>query len=75
MKLRKLWEVHGPTGRFDEDGNFVPTEKFGILPSIFLNIVILPIAAVCFAFLLSLEFLPRNILDVLERRPRMRIRH
>ena len=63
MQLKSLWEVYGPSGRFDDDGNFVPTEKFGILPSLFMNVVILPIVVVSFAFMLSLEFLPRNIMS------------
>ena len=75
MKLRDLWEVHGPAGRFDDDGNFVPTEKFGIITSIFMNIVVLPIVVVYFAFLLSLEFLPRSIANVLERRPRRHLQN
>jgi hypothetical protein len=73
MQLKGLWEVYGPSGRFDDDGNFVPTEKFGIIPSIFMNVVILPIVAVCFAFLLSLEFLPRNIVSRFDTQSRRRI--
>lgn len=73
MQLKGLWEVYGPSGRFDDDGNFVPTEKFGIIPSIFMNVVILPIVAVCFAFLLSLEFLPRNVVNRSNTQSRRRI--
>jgi len=72
MKLRDLWEVHGPGGRFDDDGNFVPTEKFGIIASLFMNVVILPIVVVYFAFMLALEFLPRSIVSLLEKQPRRR---
>jgi hypothetical protein len=75
MKLKNLWEVHGPAGRFDDKGNFVPTEKFGIVMSIFMNIVVLPIAVLYFVFLLSLEFLPRNLLNQLERRPGRRVQN
>jgi hypothetical protein len=75
MKLKDLWEVHGPAGRFDDDGNFVPTEKFGIIPSIFMNVVVLPIVVVYFAFLLSLEFLPRNIVRLPEKQPRRRVEY
>ena len=75
MQLKDLWEVYGPSGRFDDDGNFVPTEKFGILPSIFMNVVILPIAVVSFAFMLSLEFLPRNIMSLFEKQPRRRVEY
>ncbi len=69
MKLSDLWEVHGPAGRFDDDGNFVPTETFGIIPSIFMNLVVLPIVAIYFVFLLSLEFLPRSITSLFEKHP------
>ena len=73
MKLSDLWQVHGPTGRFDDNGNFVPTEKFGIIPSLFMNVVVLPIVAVYFVFLLSLEFLPRDIMNLFEKQPRRRL--
>lgn len=73
MRLKNLWEVHGPGGRFDDDGNFVPTEKFGIIASLFLNFVVLPVVSIYFAFLLLLEFLPRNITSLLQRPHRNRV--
>jgi len=69
MQLKGLWEVYGPSGRFDDNGYFVPTEKYGVLPSLFMNLVILPMAVVYFAFWLSLEFLPRSIVRLIEKRP------
>jgi hypothetical protein len=73
MQVKCLWEVYGPNGRFDDQGNFVPTEKFGIIPSLFMNVVVLPIVVIYFGFLLSLEFLPRNIMSSLERRSRRQL--
>ena len=75
MQLRGLWEVYGPSGRFDDNGHFVPTEKFGILPSIFMNLVILPIAVTYFAYSILLEFHPRNRVSLLGRQPRRRVDH
>jgi hypothetical protein len=75
MKLYNLCEVQGPAGRFDDNGFFVPTEKFGIVLSIFMNFVVLPFAVLYFVFLLSLEFLPRNLLNQLERRPGRRVQN
>ncbi|HUS53751.1 MAG TPA: hypothetical protein VMY41_07065 [Thermohalobaculum sp.] len=75
MQLRSLWQVHGPNGRFDDDGNFVPTEKFGVAASIFMNVVVLPIVVVYFVFLLSLELIPRDIKILFQKSPRRRAHH
>jgi hypothetical protein len=49
MTVSSLWKASGTTGYFDSEGNFVPAERYGVAKSLFLNIVVLPVAAVCLA--------------------------
>lgn len=57
MTLKALWEVSGPAGYFDGEGNFAPAERYGIVPSLFLNLVVLPVVTIYLAgFMIASSF-------------------